>query len=486
MCDIFYADCTAEPLTRACLLKIFKTLITYSPQRDFARYDEYLCYFPIRYLETFVHLCPAMNSYLSMRRQKYDDSCYSSLDILRNEEDLLYDYAHKNGRMPGTVLLYLSDSIGFGDLVAARKMVKIIKKESSSSKIVVMCPLALIDKAKSFFDNDSVLEGIAPKEVFDHADAVAIGVGMFSKSTMEKDVFLQDIARFAIADYDRNHHLEKGQYCAGIGATSLGIFIDEDMKGAPSDVERLLIDRFGLGHKKFYFGYAYSLNVIEHFVKTVLSYTDHNAKSEPTLVLASTSFKSSIPSLLPSDDHDELTVVIRCEDKVALTEHLQRISSFFKESHIGILCINGEAIQLSDDKRKLNILCIDEVLPHETMKALIKASQELCLLTGDQSFSEGISGGKMMLYEEHLHKRALWQNFCYLGGIVGGSFLQDVLKQAGIPTDEALRSAPHILAQNLLSLREQYVNLNTFVAKHKLNERFILKIKRALAESCRA
>jgi len=428
---------------------------------------------PPNILEEFIAALPELKAYLDLRMKLEENAAgrgyvefdyHQSVLPLITSEALLEDEKYKDFPMPHTILLYVWSQNGFGDLATAIKVQRLVKAVDHSVQIILVNYMKSEEKEMKFLRDYPCLcqlEDQEPKTDFDPVTAVAIGVTTVTLDVMEGITFLQQkqIPYFSVAEYDSDISElsdRKNQFCAGLGMNAFGIYIDEEMQQELTTEQMSILQKFGVREKEFYFGYAHSAKVIAAFISLVLQY----------------------------DEDDEINMMFVSSD-VGLIVMLLESEIFVTRRNIATLRINGHSVHGCG--RKNVIIRIKKCVNHEEMQALIKGSKDLCLLTGDQSFSEGLSADKLMIYEKLSHKILFWKSFCALGRSIGQQDLYDFLVNAGFSINSCAKNAPSVdckqLVAQLEKAKESYHRLNRFVAENwNINRRIILKIKRIFAQ----
>jgi len=382
-------------------------------------------------------------------------------------EELRQDCLYAEKKMPKEVLLYTIMRGGFGDLAATLKLAETISKEDRFTKITLVFPRGIDEKRRDFLRRWPAKFEVVSPQVLDRENVMAIGIATHQNIF---ETTRRDIPHFFVREYDALLQEDiSNQCCSGLGEQKLGIFVDDDMQGILSTREIEILQRISSNskllfeEKKFYFGYGHYFVSIEHFVHLVVS--------------------------AEKDKDEDIIVFIKLGDCGPLSASFTLDGNFFeflKRRNIGGLIIDDHEYHLQKGKKSLIVFFMSSSIGHEEMKVLLKASKDLCLVTGDQSFSEAVSADKLIIYEMYSHKVKLWHNFCRLAKEHVGSDLQDILLESGIEV-----SSPNAyddceydgLAAKLLAEKSEYSRLNQFVIKNRaLNRRLILKIKRLFAE----
>ena len=209
------------------------------------------------------------------------------------------------------------------------------------------------------------------------------------------------------------------EYVLGFGENCLGLYLNEDLKiyfhsGEGQDKLRRLSH---LAHllaplkeallegstievysqtKVFYMGYSYYLNSAIQFLALV-------AQKEKG------SSHQTIDVLIPGLKRNA------AGDKKALFESMKDVKQFIPKHFIScgfseIRC-HGHVIQLSEQPGKILNIHNPQTLEKGDFLQSMLASEPLMLVTGDQSLSEALSAGKMVMYEQLAHKEELLRDF---------------------------------------------------------------------------
>jgi len=451
-----------------------------------AKYHFYLQNVPIQVLESL----PEFASYLTIRKLLEEEAGQRGIPFSYQQtvlavigyESFLEEQKYEHLTMPKTVLLYVCDKGGFGDLITAAKMAHIIKQDNPNTQVIMIHTSQFSEQAKKVIRNfpcDCLLEDTNPTTPFDHANAIAIGVATVNAKEMQQNPFLQDIPRFSIEEYDADRTLIDDsivsmptQYISGLSMNALGIFVDENISPILTENQKKILQSYNLQGQPFYFGYVTYSNTVEYFLKTLVNYAKDN--TEPLNVVLKCYHLSEA-------DEDRKKHIATKEN---LIQKIKSLIPYLTTQNIGTICINGDTITIGPGSKKLNITLIDNPIPREHMRTLMQASQDLCLLTGDQSFSEAVSMNKIIIYEVRQHKISLWQNFCSLGRKIGGTQLEKVLQKIDATSLEDDPTYYQRFACELKKTKELYSQLNIFIATHmNIKRRLLLKIKTAFAQS---
>ena len=114
--------------------------------------------------------------------------------------------------------------------------------------------------------------------------------------------------------------------------------------------------------------------------------------------------KYFVNKIVETEKNDEYNIYIPYDAYVFIKNHQCTVKSLCDK-----LVITEEEVYF-DLKKKVN-LHYYKSLTHSTFINFIHKSQELCILTGDQSFYEGLSIGKKVLYDLLPHKILLYTHY---------------------------------------------------------------------------
>lgn len=137
------------------------------------------------------------------------------------------------------------------------------------------------------------------------------------------------------------------------------------------------------------------------------------------------------------------------------------------------------ALDPQSSKRTLRII-LPGCLPHQDCLTLLKASDEFCYLTGDQSISEGLSAGKICGYEVLRHKKDFFASLVALSGQID-SDMQTFLEECNNPNWHA----PFFLRveYNQQKLREGFRRLSNLIeANYNFNRIIIEKVNKYISD----
>jgi len=232
-----------------------------------------------------------------------------------------------------------------------------------------------------------------------------------------------------------------------------------------NEAQEKILQSYKLQRGQFYFGYATFQNPVLKFLRNVILYDEGNPEPLNVVIKCTTPPRLAMTLSLMGATKKNLRSAIELE---------------FAGQNIGTVYVNGEVICRGSGKT-LNITLIgDECIPHEHMITLIKASKEFCLLTGDQSFSEGISMGKMVMYEGLRHKGIFFHEFLGISRLVGGQEFANLLQETYLPFDIQHTEGDVRLISQLKQpqTKELYQRLNReIVDKHNIEKNLLLLIK---------
>jgi len=229
-----------------------------------------------------------------------------------------------------------------------------------------------------------------------------------------------------IAEYDRYSCFSSKrrseteiEYKAGLSPGGLGIFFDEDLcafrvnpeaktedarkiylKSLPgpllSDlIKEIPLERF-FDHTSLYLGYSFLLSSSINFIK-LCCYREKDSP-KPQLDVFLPGFRSNHLSSSPLF--------------YFLKQHIKDFDlTFLKKCNISAISFGDLSIKISEDPGKTLVLHNPIQINNGSFKLLLKASEPFFLATGDQSFSQGISAGKIIYYELLNHKKTLHNAF---------------------------------------------------------------------------
>jgi len=453
------------------------------------RYEDYLHDIPVEELSSI----PELALYVTLRKESTArDFGLWSIELqpaLRVQESLrTIEKQYADYPMPETVLLFVNQLGGFGDLMAAAKTAKIILQESPKTKVVIFRVddyMKIIDFSKDYeeligkqlgcYSKNCSFGGPDSSIPADHS--VAIGVASLKSNRMKQLSYLKNIPWFCVPEYDLPIPDRPEQYFSGLSMKAIGIFVEEDALAPLTDVQRGILASYHLQEGQFYFGYATCLGPVCKFLDTLINYTRESL--EPMNVV----IKCTQPPGLSRIPFDKCATKDHLKKTIA--DEVLKVREQLAGKNIGTVCIDGKVIFQGPGKT-LNITLIDDPgIPHEHMITLIKASKELCLLTGDQSFSEGISMKKIIMYEKHYHKDNFYsQHYRSIGGLAVGYQYGHFLSKMGFSYDDVPKlndAFTSCLADELKEpeIQESYGRVSAEIVNHHNIRKNLLLLTKA-------
>jgi hypothetical protein len=416
------------------------------------------------------------------------------------------------------IIIKINMSGGFGDLLFGLRLADILLKNLPSVEIaLVFYDYELqnsqhIIKEYPHLKNHCYRAQTYPEELpeafKDPKSGICIGVATYgSTSDLGYNLRLPDeypllalpeYALFSEKKYTQETSVEtmRDVKVAGLTRYEYGIFIDSKLKAAVqkkwSDFifhsdPILHVDELSEGLRKeiigeqspakyssrtnFYFGYGHFPPTQKHFIRSV-AHLEKNKSSK------------NVDLLLILDEPDRLEQIF--DD--SLKEELA-LQGFGQIEITGSPSREPKIIKLKDSGRILRIMPKKE-LSHRDFEGCLLMSQPLSLITGDQSLSEGISAGKIFIYELFFHKFHLAESFKSLAAelklpLVEEYFVKTTVDLISLLKDERKSSEYDELATKFFLNKDFIEQWNIFIKyiqeKKSFNEKVVSLVGRRLA-----
>lgn len=213
------------------------------------------------------------------------------------------------------------------------------------------------------------------------------------------------------------------EYVLGFGEKCLGIFLDEELidfyrskiymnrtKRCEMLLELPLSLRDAILEKQtpeeysktssFYMGYSYYLETAMQFLALVAEKESKDPFRTIDIVIPGKKRSSTGTQTLIHDffKHPQLFPV-----------------EALKKFNISEVRCGAHVLKISDSDGKILKIHNPPLLEKEDFKTCLKASDPLMLVTGDQSLSEALSAGKVIMYEQLAHKEELLEDLSQVG-----------------------------------------------------------------------
>lgn len=134
-----------------------------------------------------------------------------------------------------------------------------------------------------------------------------------------------------------------------------------------------------------------------------------------------------------------------------------------------------------DETRRTIRVILTNIIPNSDCKILMKASDDFCAITGDQSYSEGASAGKTFIYEALDHKLLFKRSMIELGQQTSSEQLKEFMEHMRrFEINYEYRPDTYVALGELAALRETRVAFRQFceaVCKRDVVKRIAALIK---------
>lgn len=242
-----------------------------------------------------------------------------------------------------------------------------------------------------------------------------------------------------------------------------------------------------------YFGYAHLTKPIMNFVNTVIASQDpppQGSKNVDICLPVGKVHNDKLNGAVSLSDFDRLDFDKLAEEGFTRVEivRLPAGTTTFEPVSINV----GEKTQTPIQGERVLRLIDPFPLDNTDMKTMLKASEPSCLVTGDQSLTEGISAGKLFFYEKLPHKHEFFRDnivdlakefeIQYGDTILSDFLAKTVSQDKMIPVDDSKENSRD-LSQLMRhpDLRSRYSDFCHFVSKnYNGTERLMGKVKRSL------